>query len=448
MKKWIRYALGIGLICSYSFGNAENYLITRFGAKGDGKTDNTETINRTIRICSRKGGGTVVIPAGTFLSGTIRLESFVCLYLEKGAVIKGIDELEKYQSVLQDNKEERYYMVKEENWNKALILGDKVHHISITGEGVIDGSHVIDEKGEEGMRGPHALFLSRSTDIEISGITIRQASNYACMSYDIKNADFKQLTIEEGWDGIHIRGGENIRITDCRFFTGDDAIAGGEWNRMSIRDCHLNSSCNGVRVIMPVQEVEIEGCFFQGPGKYPHRTFRERKRRNMLSGVIVQPGAWFAAPGKVENVYVRNCRFDQLDNPFLFTLNKGNEGGTLRLEHIEGTRLLRAAASVEAWSTAGFRTVELSDISLEYVCLEDTALIKKTIFPAATDYRPLPVWGLYLRNIQNAVLRNIRLSSTDKEIHPAFGFDQVKTLRMEGIKTKESTEENESPEKF
>ena len=269
------------------------YNIVDFGAKGDGITDNTQFINRIIEACSLRGGGTVIIPEGTFLTGSILLKSKVNLFLESNAVVKGINNLEKYRSISDLNQDEAYYKVKPRNWNKALLLGDQVEGVSITGEGVIDGAHIQDKKGEEGMRGPHILFLSRSKGIKISGVKLRRASNYAFMSYDIERASFDNLLVEEGWDGIHIRGGKDIRIRNCRFYTGDDAVAGGLWKNMVIENCYMNSSCNGIRLIMPATGLKIVDCEFRGPGKYPHRTSGEQKRRNMLSGILLQPGAWF-----------------------------------------------------------------------------------------------------------------------------------------------------------
>ena len=137
------------------------YNIVDFGAKGDGITDNTQFINRTIEDCSLRGGGTVIIPEGTFLTGSILLKSKVNLFLESNAVVKGINNLEKYRSISDLNQDEAYYKVKPRNWNKALLLGDQVEDVSITGEGVIDGAHIQDKKGEEGMRGHNILFLSR-----------------------------------------------------------------------------------------------------------------------------------------------------------------------------------------------------------------------------------------------------------------------------------------------
>lgn len=119
------------------------YNIVDFGAKGDGITDNTQFINRTIEACSLRGGGTVIIPEGTFLTGSILLKSKVNLFLESNAVVKGINNLEKYRSISDLNQDEAYYKVKPRNWNKALLLGDQVEGVSITGEGVIDGAHIL-----------------------------------------------------------------------------------------------------------------------------------------------------------------------------------------------------------------------------------------------------------------------------------------------------------------
>ena len=409
------------------------YNIVDFGAKGDGITDNTQFINRTIEDCSLRGGGTVIIPEGTFLTGSILLKSKVNLFLESNAVVKGINNLEKYRSISDLNQDETYYKVKPRNWNKALLLGDQVEDVSITGEGVIDGAHIQDKKGEEGMRGPHILFLSRSKGIKISGVKLRRASNYAFMSYDIERASFDNLLVEEGWDGIHIRGGKDIRIRNCRFNTGDDAVAGGLWKNVVIENCYMNSSCNGIRLIMPATGLKIVDCEFRGPGKYPHRTSGEQKRRNMLSGILLQPGAWFPAFGEVKDILISSCSFDQLDNPFLVTLNEGNRGERICLEHIRGTRLMKAAASVESWGDSSLKDVRLSDVSLSYVGNKDQEIVGRTPSKPLTDYRALPCWGLYLHNLDRVILRNVRLDCENGKVGPASCFDNVGSVEIYNV---------------
>ena len=65
------------------------FSILSFGAVGDGKTDNTQAITQAITQCAQQGGGTVVFPAGTYVTGTLHLQSGVTLRLEEGAVLMG-----------------------------------------------------------------------------------------------------------------------------------------------------------------------------------------------------------------------------------------------------------------------------------------------------------------------------------------------------------------------
>ena len=68
--------------------------VLSFGAVGDGATDNTEAINRAIAHCALQGGGTVSVPQGVFVTGTVYLKSHVMLRLEAGATLKGTQQLD------------------------------------------------------------------------------------------------------------------------------------------------------------------------------------------------------------------------------------------------------------------------------------------------------------------------------------------------------------------
>lgn len=175
------------------------------------------------------------MPSGIFLTGTIHLKSHVSLYLSSGAVIKGTDDLSKYESYIPTKAMDKYDNADKHDWNRALILGVSVENVKITGKGKIDGSHVEDPLGEEKMRGPHTVLIAESKGIELSGVSIVRAANYAFMAYEIEEALFSDLLFQEGWDGIHIRGGINTRIINSAFYTGDDAIAGGYWDNMVIK---------------------------------------------------------------------------------------------------------------------------------------------------------------------------------------------------------------------
>lgn len=411
--------------------------IRDYGAKGNGKTLNTKAFNDAIQACARQGGGTVVVAAGIFLTGTIRLQSHVNLFLEKEAVVKGVSRLEEYQPYIPTKEMDKYDNAGKYNWNRALILGVGVEDVTISGPGTIDGDHVLDPDGEENMRGPHTILFGESRNIILSDITVLHAANYAFMAYDIENATFQHLTMKEGWDGIHIRGGKNILIRNSEFRTGDDAIAGGYWENMMITDCLINSSCNGIRMIMPATNLTIARCTFQGPGEFPHRTSKERRRTNMLSAVLLQPGGWGNAPGRVDNVSIHDLTIDRVDNPLMFLLNQGNECGTIKVERVRATRIARSASSVESWKGGTFQHIVLRDITVEYAGHDDPSLPAIRPGQPHVDARVLPCWGWFFRNVKQLTCENVHLTYTGTEIRPALLLDNVAAATFRQVECRE-----------
>ena len=410
--------------------------VKKYGARGDGKTVNTQAFNKAVEACAAAGGGTVVVPAGTYLTGTIHMKSHVTLSLEKGAVIKGITDLDGYMSYTPSENLDmkRYDTAYRTRWNRALILGVGVTDVSITGFGIIDGVHVFDAQGEERMRGPHTILFAESKNLSFSSFTFNQAANYAFMAYEIENVMFSNLTFNEGWDGIHIRGGKNIIIRNSAFYTGDDAIAGGYWENIVISDCHINSSCNGIRMIMPAENLTISHCTFEGPGLYPHRTSGERKRTNMLSAILLQPGGWVVAPGFVDKIHIHDIAISNMNNPFMFVLNEGNNAGKILVERVKADKINAYASSVESWKGGMFDEVIFRDVSIGYVGHPDASLSDASLRQPGADARNLPCWGWFVRNVKNIVFENVDFRYTETEPRPALYFDNVATIRFNGMK--------------
>jgi len=110
------------------------YDITEYGAIGDGETLTTRAIQDAIDACAEKGGGTIYFPAGTFLSGTIYLKNNIRLYLEPGAILLGSTNVEDYPL----NKT-RFPSGSDRYVARALIWGEDLNNLTITGRGTIDG---------------------------------------------------------------------------------------------------------------------------------------------------------------------------------------------------------------------------------------------------------------------------------------------------------------------
>ncbi|MCC8187089.1 MAG: right-handed parallel beta-helix repeat-containing protein [Bacteroides sp.] len=412
------------------------YLVTAFGARGNGKTVNTEAINRAIEACAQAGGGQVIVPKGVFLTGTIVLQSHVHLFLEEGAVLRGVTDLNAYQAYVPQKDMTKYGMAYFPNWTRGLIIATGATNFSVTGYGTIDGSHVEDPNGEEGKRGPHMIVFGECRNFEISGLTLVRASNYAYVGYESENATFRNLVMTEGWDGIHIRGAKNILIQNCDFYTGDDAIAGGFWENVSVSECYINSACNGIRVIFPATGLTIADCTFQGPGLHPQRSTFDGQRRNMLGAIIIQPGAWDHSPGPLENIHIRDIEIDDMNAGITFVLHEGNQCGDVWVERVRATNV-KYAHSVESWRGGVFRKVVFRDIYTQFMGDASAGIADLRLEKAAIDPRPSPYWGFYARGVQDLRLENVEFDYTGTEVRPALGFEEVAAIRLQQVTCKE-----------
>jgi len=413
-----------------SFGtDHKTFNINDYGSNGDGKTLNTGAFQKAIDDCSQNGGGTVLVPKGTFITGTIFLKSNITLFLEEGAVIKGTRDLTKYSPFNPKDNEEPGL-----NWFRALILGVNIENVTITGKGTIDGDHVFDAEGEEKMRGPHAILFGDSKNITLTDITIRNAANYAFLGWRIEKATFKNLVFNAGWDGIHVRWGKDISVTHCKFYTGDDCIAGGEWENTLIADNSINSSCNGIRLIMPAKNLEIRDCKIYGPGKFEHRTYKEKMRRNTLCAIVLQPGSWGSAPGAMENILVKNITIENIENAVSLVLNEENTATGIVFDHIKATNIKSSACVIESWKGSTFGDVTFRNIQFEYAESDNPEIAASEISKPGVDPRPLPCWALFACKVNTLTLENIKLTFKGNEMRPAFIFENIKQLNLKNVR--------------
>lgn len=401
------------------------------GAAGDGKALDTAAINTAIETCAAAGGGQVSFPPGRYLTGTIHLRSRVTLRLEAGATLVGSPTLEHYRSFSPPagTPEARF----RNTWHRALILGEELEEVAIVGEGTIDGNKVFDPQGEERMRGPHTILLGNSRGFTLRGVSIRDSANYAVMLEGCSDVEVRDVRFTGGWDGVHFRGWKdrpcrNVSIVGCQFYTGDDSIAGRYWENVVISDCIINSSCNGIRLIGPAKGLIIHDCLFYGPGRYEHRS---SKRTNMLAALCLQPGAWDATEGPLDDVVISDITAHNVTTPFHFMLKPGNTGGKIRVSRVTATGVYRAASSVESWGQAPFEDVAFSDIQIEYTGGGTAEQAGMTIKAPGVDARPLPAWGFFARNVKTLRLENVRLHCETPDLRPVVICENVGQLVLD-----------------
>lgn len=243
---------------------ADQLVVTAHGAVPDGATLNTDAIQATLDACP--AGGTVVVPAGVFRCGGLRLRSGVRLHLERDAVLLGSTDWRDYGSGA---------------WRDAFLTGVDLTDVTLDGEGTIDGADCPNPAGEEGFRGPHGLLLDRCERIRVSGLTFQHIGNWAVSLYTCRDAEFRHLRFRGGHDGIDAQESERLAIEDCDFRTGDDCLAGAGNRDCRVARCYFNTSCNGLR--WSCVGFELRDCRFVGPGEYVHKV---SGRRNMLTAMV------------------------------------------------------------------------------------------------------------------------------------------------------------------
>jgi len=407
--------------------------VRSYGAKGDGVTLDTAAINQAIEACSSGGGGQVLLPPGRYLSGTVHLRSHITLFLSAGATLLGTTNLDRYdQPTIPSFMPE----AKWGKWHRALIVGEDLQDVTIAGQGVINGNKVFDPTGEEHMRGPHGIVFVNCRGFTLRDISILDAANYAIFFQASDDVEIRNVGITGGWDGVHFRGAPNrwcrhVNIVNCRFYTGDDSIAGRYWDDVVISGCIVNSSCNGIRLIGPATRLLVNDCLFYGPGERPHRT---GGRTNMLSGIILQPGAWDKTQGLLDDVLLANNTMRDVASPVTIWTKPGNPVGTITITGLDATSVYRAAVSVESWADAPITNVVLRNAHIEFAGGGNAAQANQPVKGPGVDARPLPSWGIYARNVGRLTVQDVRLSLARDDFRPVVFADHVDRLRLDNFK--------------
>ncbi|MDX6711856.1 MAG: hypothetical protein QOH96_2872, partial [Blastocatellia bacterium] len=239
-----------------------SYNVRSFGAKGDGRTLDTNAVNNAIKQASASGGGTVYFPAGTYLCFSIHLQSNIALYLDQGATILAADpKVAKgsYDSP-EPNQWDMYQDFGHSHWQNSLIWGIGLENVSILGPGRIDGKVLTrrsprprrsiqagdrpttltgngaanrpqsplgeddDPKVMDGQ-GNKAIALKLCRNVILKDFTILLGGHFAVLTTGVDNLTIDNLKVDTNRDGFDIDACRNVRISNCSVNSpNDDAI--------------------------------------------------------------------------------------------------------------------------------------------------------------------------------------------------------------------------------
>ncbi len=280
-----------------------------YGAKGDGLTKDTQAIQSAIEACERKGGGTVLLTAGTYLSAPIVLKSNITLRLEKGATLLGSSDHADYPAITEFR----------DPGIQALVSATDAHNLSITGEGVIDGAgeswwQMARAVKDTGIMGsdhprPRLVVFDHCKHILIEGITLQNSPMWQLVPYYSDDIDIRNIKVlapahSPNTDAVDPFSSSNIRISHLYADVGDDDIA--------IKSGPANSPGPDA----PSRNITITDCTF-------------------LHGHGLSVGSEVA--GGAQNIRAERIHFDGTDNGIRIKANRdrGNDVGPLFFRDID-----------------------------------------------------------------------------------------------------------------
>lgn len=437
------------------------YHVRDYGAKGDGKTLDHIAINKAIEAANADGGGQVVLSAGTYLCGSIRMKSNVDLHLTAGARIlaapasmKAYDESEVFGAPEYQDGGHTYF-------HNSLIWAEGQQNVSITGRGMIDGEGLTKKDTEKGGNvqggsigtGDKAIALKLCRNVTIRDITIYRGGHFAIIVTGCDIGTIDNVTIDTNRDGIDIDCCKYFTVSNTKVNTpNDDAIV-------------LKSSYALKRPVL-CEHILITNCIVTGYklGTFLDGTYVPEKvnwvcgriklgtesnggyRNITISNCSCMWSSGLAFEevdqGRMENIVVTNISLSHVHHyPIYITTGCRNRGPKERTD-VSSARDIYISnvvaddcdslASIIITGMEGepIRNVSLSDIRIQY--RGGGKKVTKPYREQGTNYPeprwagPTPAYGLFARHVDGLQLRNVKFELIRPDERPDIILEDVK----------------------
>ena len=452
------------------------YDVTRYGAVGNGSKVNTTAIQAAIDECTADGGGVVSIPPGSFLTGTIYLKNHVHIRVEQGATVLGTTNLADYPVNIC-----KYGSRSDEYTVRALIWGEGLEDVGITGLGMIDGqgSAFHGRLGEpedmvpvtkafekQGRYTPHTRYFARPylirlvscSDVLVENVTLRNSAMWMQHYLDCDFLVVRGLNVfNHGCannDMIDIDGCRNVTVSDCVGDSDDDALTlkstgAKATEHVVISNCILRSHCNAIKMGTEsaggFRDIAISNCVIQRSAVVSDE---HAGRLEGLAGVALE----IVDGGTLERVSISNLVIEGTTAPLFMRL--GNRGkapkpsdpappvGSFRdvsISNIVATGASGTGCVITGIPGHPIQNVTLSNIRIRFAgggTAKDAAAEIPEVedkYPDSTMFGRLPAYGFYLRHVQGLRAQGLDLGYDTPEQRPAIVCDDASKLRLEGL---------------
>jgi len=460
---------------------ARTYNVRDFGAKGDGKTLDTTAVQAAIDACTKDNGGTVLVPAGTFVIGTIEMKSNVTLHIAAQGKLLGSDDGKHYRAAeaiplsgdatLNDG-------------NVGLIFAVKAENFTIEGPGAIDGQGaqfrsptrgVPPPSGRGGNQRPYHLLFHQCRNVTVRDIFLTQSAYHSIRIIQSSYLKLDGIHIynraNHNADGFHFISAQHVHISNCTVECQDDACAlFGSCKFVTVTNCSFSTRWSVFRfgggeaeniAVSNCLIYETYGCPIKlrcGPGsRFENMSFTNlvmnkvtgpisisvggnERRQLPTDGQSNQQSTQSNAPAaQVEESHarrpgiVRNISFSGIratvtvpvqlaEVPFESRYNPGEIKSCIALN--------RAGDGV-------LENISFNDVQVTFPgggTAEDAAV--RDVPTVTGEYYQtgvLPAYAIYARHARGLTLSNVRFEVSAPELRPALVFDRVEDAAVNGF---------------
>lgn len=461
------------LLCmAFTVVNAmSDYNVKDFGASGDGKTLDHGAINKAIAKCAEDGGGRVVLPAGTYLCGSIRMKSNVELHLTAGAKIlaapasmKAYDEAEHFEGTAYQDGGHTYF-------KNSLIYAIGETNVSVTGRGMIDGAGLTKRDTENAGNlqggnigtGDKAIAFKQCRNVLVRDVTIYRGGHFAIILTGCEIGTIDNVTVDTNRDGIDIDCCKYLTISNTKINTPND-------------DGLVLKSSYALKKPVFCEHIAINNCVITGYklGTLLDGTYQPEKvgwvcgrlklgtesnggyRNVAITNCTFMYSSGLAFEevdqGLMENIVVNNITMNHVHHyPIYITTGCRNRGPKERTDVSTGRDIqISNVIANDVDSLAGIiitgmpnhplRNISLSNIRLQYRGGGTRDLVDREYREQGTNYpepkfaKATPAYGLFARHVDGLDVSHVTFHTLKDDYRPAVMLDDVKNACITDLK--------------
>ena len=464
----------------------DTFNITQYGAKADGQTLNTGSINTAIKDCSSKGGGVVLVPGGVWLTGPVVMQNNVNLHVSTNAILLFTSDFNQY-ALVKGN-----YEGKPSIRNQSPVSGSNLENIAITGAGVIDGNgdhwrmvtkdrlterewkekltrgglvsedgktwfpsvktkkgHSMKDAGQissektmeeyaevKDYLRPTLLNFTSCKKVLLQDVTFQNSPAWClhllmCEDLIMRNVYAKNPAYAQNGDGVDLESCKNVMVDGCTFDVGDDGIC-----------IKSGKDEEGRRRGIPTENVVIRNCkVYKGHGGFVIGSEMSGGARNIFisdcSFMGTDKGLRFKTArgrgGVVENIYVKNIFMSDIKDEAIYFDMYYFTKPPLAGEKVEAPLVTEA--------TPQFRDFDIRNIvcngakkgifirGLPEMSIKNIAITNADL---KTDK------GIEIYEAENISLKEIRINT--RETNPVMYVESSRSIAVDGLVYNQSSD--------